>query len=395
MYQLSSSLLYIAFIIYLFSTLFFAMSISDKKDKNEGFTKRWGKIGFISACAGFLAQLGYFVCRWLASGHAPVSNLFEFTTFFGMMMVLAFILIYIIYRTNGLGVFAMPIALLVIAYASMFPKEISPLIPALQSDWLKIHVTTAALGEGILAISFVSGLIYLIRTVDQSVSTKKTIWLELILYSLISVVGFILISLSFKGIGYETTFQVLDENNRQAEVVYHLPAISGPADGEQIDTKFGPLFATPSWMNGMDASVKLNTFIWSLLSGALLYGFLRLVLRRRISAVLHDKVQMMNPQLLDEISYRAVAIGFPIFTLGALIFAMIWAQEAWSRFWGWDPKEVWALITFLFYAAYLHLRLSKGWHGEKSSWLSVLGFWIITFNLIVVNLVLVGLHSYA
>ncbi|MDY7046963.1 cytochrome c biogenesis protein CcsA, partial [Virgibacillus sp. M23] len=85
----------------------------------------------------------------------------------------------------------------------------------------------------------------------------------------------------------------------------------------------------------------------------------------------------------------------PVFTLGALIFAMIWAQLAWTRFWGWDPKEVWALITFLFYAAYLHLRLSRGWHGEKSAWLAVIGFAIIMFNLIFVNLVLAGLHSYA
>jgi cytochrome c-type biogenesis protein CcsB len=394
MAEISSTLLYSAFMIYLISTLFFAMSISDKKNEKAAHTKKWGKMGFISACVGFSAQLGYFITRWIASGHAPVSNLFEFTTFFGMMMVLAFIILYLIYRTNGLGVFAMPVALLVIAYASMFPKDISPLIPALQSDWLKIHVTTAALGEGILAISFVSGLIYLIRTVDQSVSSKKTKWIEIILYSLLSVVGFIIISMAFKGAGYEANFEIMKDQNQPEKIVYEMPAIAGPANGEQLDESFGPLFSTPSWMNGANASIKLNTFIWSLLSGAILYGLLRIILRKRIAAALQPKVNM-NPELLDEISYRAVAIGFPIFTLGALIFAMIWAQQAWSRFWGWDPKEVWALITFLFYAAYLHLRLSRGWHGEKSAWLCVLGFWIITFNLIAVNLVLVGLHSYA
>ena len=106
-------------------------------------------------------------------------------------------------------------------------------------------------------------------------------------------------------------------------------------------------------------------------------------------------MKQVNSDLLDEVSYRAVAIGFPIFTLGALIFAMIWAQMAWTRFWGWDPKEVWALITFLFYAAFLHLRLSKGWHGEKSAWLAVGGFAIIMFNLVAVNLIIAGLHSYA
>ncbi|WP_370642492.1 cytochrome c biogenesis protein CcsA [Virgibacillus salidurans] len=83
----------------------------------------------------------------------------------------------------------------------------------------------------------------------------------------------------------------------------------------------------------------------------------------------------------------------PLFTLGGLIFAAIWAQIAWDRFWGWDPKEVWALITRFFCAAYLHLRLSRGWHGGTR--LTVVGFSINMFNLIVVNLVLAGLHSYA
>lgn len=85
-------------------------------------------------------------------------------------------------------------------------------------------------------------------------------------------------------------------------------------------------------------------------------------------------------------------VGFPVFALGGLVFAMIWAQVAWTRFWGWDPKEVWALITFLFYAAYLHLRLSRGWHGEKSAWLLVIGVGLIMLNLLVINLVVAGLH---
>ena len=89
-------------------------------------------------------------------------------------MVLAFIIIYFIYRLSVLGLFALPIALIIIAYASMFPTEISPLVPSLQSHWLYIHVITVSLAQGILAISFVAGLIYLIRQVDQSKRTKKT-----------------------------------------------------------------------------------------------------------------------------------------------------------------------------------------------------------------------------
>jgi cytochrome c-type biogenesis protein CcsB len=140
-------------------------------------------------------------------------------------------------------------------------------------------------------------------------------------------------------------------------------------------------------MQGEKAARKLNTMIWSLLVGLVLYVLTRLILRKRVAAAIQPKLTRVKPSLVDEVSYRAVAIGFPVFTLGVLIFAMIWAQIAWNRFWGWDPKEVWALITWLFYAVFLHLRLGAGWHGEKSAWLAVIGFAIIMFNLIAVNLV--------
>jgi cytochrome c-type biogenesis protein CcsB len=171
-----------------------------------------------------------------------------------------------------------------------------------------------------------------------------------------------------------------------------MPALTGPNEGKLItEGKFEPLAEMPAIINAK----KLNTVIWSLASGIILYLALRLILRKRVGAALQPLAKNINLDLVDEIGYRSVLIGFPVFTLGALIFAMIWAQIAWTRFWGWDPKEVWALITFLFYAAYLHLRLSKGWHGEKSAWLAVIGFIIIMFNLVAVNLVIAGLHSYA
>jgi cytochrome c-type biogenesis protein CcsB len=122
---------------------------------------------------------------------------------------------------------------------------------------------------------------------------------------------------------------------------------------------------------------------------------LRLLVRKPLGLTLQPLVRGLNPEDLDEISYRSIAIGYPIFTLGALIFAMIWAEIAWSRFWGWDPKEVWALISWLFYSFYLHVRLSRGWQGSYSSWLAVIGFIVIMFTLIGVNLVIAGLHSYA
>ncbi|NRD80615.1 c-type cytochrome biogenesis protein CcsB [Bacillus sp. BRMEA1] len=392
MATISSDLLFIAFILYLVATLFYGGSIKVKKVNDTKKTNKWGKIAVFLTIVGFISQLSFFITRWIASGHAPVSNMFEFTTFFGMALVGAFIVIYFIYRTTLLGLFTMPVAILVIAYASMFPRDISPLIPALQSYWLYIHVTTAAIGEAILSISFAAGLIYLVKGIDQTKSSKQTFWLEVVMFSLVTVLGFVLVSFGFSAAGYHEKFNWIDKQDNQVTVDYTMPAITGPHKGELL-TKgaFKPLFEMPAIVNAK----KLNTVIWSVFGGLFLYSILRLVLRRRIGAALKPLVKNIKLDFVDEISYRSVLIGFPVFTLGALIFAMIWAQMAWSRFWGWDPKEVWALITWLFYAAFLHLRLSKGWHGEKSAWLAVIGFVIIMFNLVAVNLVIAGLHSYA
>ncbi|MFC7391523.1 c-type cytochrome biogenesis protein CcsB [Scopulibacillus cellulosilyticus] len=398
MVKISSTLLLIAFILYTLATIIFTVSVTGKKFRQkdgESAGKRIGRLGFVVTIIGFLSQIGYFFTRWSADGHVPVSNLFEYTTFFSMMMILAFIIIYIIYRNNGVGVLTLPIAVVVIAYASVFPHEVEPLIPALQSNWLKVHVTTVALGEGILSLSAAAGLVYLLRAVDQSKPSKRTFWLEFVMYSIASTLAFVIISFSFQAAHYNEKFKWINEKGNEAVLVYHMPAIAGPYEGEKISDGFGPLFPSPSWMNGVEAPRKFNTVIWALVGGLILYWIIRLILRQRISAALQKILMNVNLPLMDEISYRSVAIGFPIFTLGGIVFAAIWAQQAWTRFWGWDPKEVWALITFLFYAAYLHFRLSRGWHGEKSAWLSVIGFVIIMFNLVFVNLVIAGLHSYA
>lgn len=391
MIALSSNLLYAAFLLYLIATFLFGGAIRDRRKMYEKPSK-WATVAITVTMLGFVAHLGYFISRWIAAGHAPVSNMFEFITAFSMMFVLAFIILYFLYRVAILGLFTLPITLLIIAYASMFPTDISPLIPALQSDWLAIHVTTTALGSAILAISFIAGVIYLIRYVDQSKRSKETFWLELVMYTIVAIFAFVIITSVFRGMEYEAVYKWVNKNNQEVEMIYNLPSIVGPNQGELLTKgKMEAFVEVPAII----ASGKLNTVIWSALTGLFLYLILRLILRKRISAALQPLTKSIQLDLVDEIGYRSVAIGFPVFTLGALIFAMIWAQIAWTRFWGWDPKEVWALITWLFYAAYLHLRLSKGWHGKKSAWLGVIGFAIIMFNLIFVNLIIAGLHSYA
>ncbi len=390
--SLSSNLLFISFITYLVATLFFGGAVRKSKDEVAYKNSKWGTIGLALTIIGFLTHVGYFITRWIASGHAPVSNMFEFTTAFAMMLVGAFILLFMIYRTPSLGLFALPIAIIIIAYASMFPRDISPLIPALQSNWLTIHVITAALGEAILAISAVAGLIYLIKNIDMTKRSRERFWIEVVMFVVTLVIGFVVSSVLFSTMGYEAEMNYVDKDGRDAHIVYNNPPLFAMNEYEMVtEGVMTPLAATPPIVNAK----TLTTFSWSVIFGTAIYLLLRLIFRRPLAAVVQPLTKKANSQLMDEIGYRSVLIGFPVFTLGALIFAMIWAHEAWSRFWGWDPKEVWALITWLFYAAFLHLRLTRGWEGKKSAWLAVVGFIIIMFNLIAVNLIIAGLHSYA
>ncbi|MFJ8235106.1 c-type cytochrome biogenesis protein CcsB [Ureibacillus sp. NPDC094379] len=391
--DISGYLLFIAFIAYLVATLLFGGAIKSKKpDGAVQRAEKWGKVAITVTIIGLVSQLGYFITRWIYTGHAPVSNMFEFTTAFGMFIVGAFILIYFMYRVVALGFVALPIAILIIAYAAMFPNEVNPLVPSLQSYWLTVHVITAALGQSILAISAVAGLIYLLKDINAKQKSRNRFWLEFILYFLVLVIGFVVSSITFKAMDYEAQFTYVDKDEFESEIVYHMPAVFGMNEFQSLtDDVMEPLVEMPPIINAK----KLTTVFWSFLFGTVIYLLIRLITRKRISEMLQPLVQKVNLPLLDEIGYRSVLIGFPVFSLGALVFAMIWAQEAWGRFWGWDPKEVWALITWLFYAAFLHLRLSKGWEGRKSAWLALVGFAIILFNLIVVNLVIAGLHSYA
>jgi ABC-type transport system involved in cytochrome c biogenesis permease subunit len=405
--QISDWLLDIAFLLYVLSSVLFVVALTGKnwsgRDPKQ-HELRFGRIAYVIAVIGFLAQAGYIVTRWVAGGHSPTSNMFEFMAFLDFCIILAYLIIYRIYKLTVIGAFVLPLGVIMLAYAYVFPKEITPLIPALQSYWLHIHVTTAALGEGILAVGFAAGLMYLIRTVPQDRTTRGTVWLEIVIGVVLMLVGFIGMDSTFARLEHKTVFEWTEQkvdSTGQAEMVqmkaeYTLPAIVAPAGSKIV--KQGPMkpwFEAPTWMQGKDAARKLNTMIWSVASGLLLYGLLRLLFRKRLGAVMQPSLRGIDPELLDEISYRAISIGYPVFTLGALIFAMIWAEEAWGRFWGWDPKEVWALIVWLFYSAYLHLRLSRGWVGTKSAWMSVIGFVIILITLVVVNLVIAGLHSYA
>lgn len=376
---LSSNLLFISFLILLIAILPLGLSV---KSKGRVFSF----LGILLTYFAFILQLGYFIARWIAINHAPVSNMFEFVTFFGIMFIGSFILIYHIYKQAVVGLFVIPIALIIIGYGSVFSNEVKPLVPSLQSHWLTIHVITVAISSAVLSISFATSLIYLLKVLDVKKKTRSTRALEFVMYCLVVVIGFIGASTVFGIFMEKVTIQYFNAQNVIDKAVYKMY----PIVVNENDLGLG-IITIP---NTIDA-VKLNSIVWAFIVGSILYLLIRLITRKSISVLLKPLTNRVNANLMDEVSYRAIVIGYPLFSLGGLLFAMIWAQIAWGRYWGWDPKEVWALITFLFYAALMHLRLSKNWEGERTSWMAIIGFGIIVFNQVFVNLVIAGLHSYA
>ena len=148
--NLSSNVFIAAFLLYSGAFMLYTIAIMGRKwsgRKPEEHIARWGRIAFIISSVGLLFHLIYFVTRWMGSGHIPVSNMYEFMSFLSMMVMVAFTVIFAIYRKAILGLFAVPIAIIIMAYAAVFPQEVSPLIPSLQSNYLKIHVTLAEIGR--------------------------------------------------------------------------------------------------------------------------------------------------------------------------------------------------------------------------------------------------------
>jgi ABC-type transport system involved in cytochrome c biogenesis permease subunit len=413
----SSGLLLVAFVGYLAATLLYISGfIGNRISHGERFGRNanWAGNAMIMAIIG---HAGAILTRWQGAGHWPTSNMYEFIGFMAFTSMLAFVIINRMYRIPVLGALVAPVGVSLMAYSYVFPPAVQPLVPALKSYWLPLHVSMAALGEGFFAVAFGAALLYLLRvrgleltarkkggevaatapTADHKIHFRREdawdrVWgpkaMEGLFYLILVMVGFTLLALGLRYSGFVWVFDT---------ATYHLPPLIGPV-GEGVATKdplFGlipmPLFEAPIWMRGK----HMNSLLYSLGLGGLLYWSIRrFITKGPIGDYLAVRVSG-NPEVLDEVSYRAVAIGYPIFTLGGLIFAMLWAKEAWGRYWFWDPKETWAFIAWLVYSAYLHFRITRGWEGRKSAWLAVLGFGVILFTLIGVNLLIVGLHSYA
>ncbi|HXX56388.1 MAG TPA: c-type cytochrome biogenesis protein CcsB [Thermodesulfovibrionales bacterium] len=316
---------------------------------------------------GFVAQTLAIAARWIEFKHvgqmgwlraAPFTNLYESLIFFVWCLILGYLFIEFKYKNRSFGAFVTPIAGLALAFIDLtgMSKEIQPLVPALQSNWLLAHVMMSFIAYSTFALAFSTGLMYLILTSEKKSDTSYIFWTV--------ALAILILLLAAMGLDY-LTFRVAIKNPEGLIKSYLFRA-------SFLNSSAG--ISLLSWV----ASIVFVFIVWR-------YGYL---FKRVISAF------SLSAETLDDITYKSIAIGFPIFTLGGLIFGAIWADQAWGVYWSWDPKETWSLISWFVYAFYLHARLLRGWRGKKSAVVAVIGFVAVVFTYLGVNLLLSGLHSY-
>jgi cytochrome c-type biogenesis protein CcsB len=316
--------------------------------------------------AGFAAQTLAIILRWKEfadlSGmgflrSVPLTNLYESLIFFVWCLILGYLLIEFRFKNRSFGAFVTPIAGIALAFIDLtgVSKEIQPLVPALKSNWLLAHVTMSFIAYAAFSISFSTGLMYLIVTTEKKREPSYIFWTLTFGIFLIVMIAMAIDLFSFK-----------------------------VAVKPDIFIK-SYLFKT-TFLNSSPA-VKLLSWISSCVILFVVWQF---------GSLLKKVIQKVNIDagMLDEITYKSIAVGFPIFTLGGLIFGAIWADQAWGVYWSWDPKETWSLITWFIYAFYLHGRMIRGWRGKKVAMVAVIGFMAVIFTYLGVNLLLSGLHAY-
>ncbi|QJY46320.1 c-type cytochrome biogenesis protein CcsB [Pseudonocardia broussonetiae] len=242
--------------------------------------ERFARMAVSLTVLGALLHLGSIVTRGVAAERWPLGNMYEFTSAICLAAVVGWLVM--LRRspvTRAVGPFVLlPVVVLLFLAGTVLYAQAAPVVPALQSYWLVIHVTTITISSGLLLVPGVASILFLLRG-------------------------------------------------------------SGRLGGRLAE-------------------------------------------------------RLPSSDVLDRLAYRTTIIAFPLFTF-AVIAGAIWAEAAWGRFWGWDPKETVAFVSWVIYAAYLHARATAGWRAARAAWINVAGFATVLFNLFFINMVVAGLHSYA
>ena len=383
---------------------------------------------------GFLLHNGAVALRWLASGRPPVSNIYEMMISFAWGIVLMHLIVERGYRFRFSGLFALPMAALAILITMILPSDVHPLMPALQSNLLYIHVGAALFSYAACAISFITAILFLIK--DQAKVAAFGIVIAALVSSIYSFLDNLAVAtrgvyhvagwdfsanqkiyvaektpllLEVPGLG--TLFLMTLLSCVSMGVLYFLaqtrqnPAIERWADRTLLgSTGLQALslaalcfqiqngsFTHPLYQGSFKSSFSAAPFEVTGLAMGLVLSLILLAMKTWETPI---RSFLPDTAVLDDLTYKMITIGFPLLAL-MLITGSIWANRAWGSYWNWDPKEDWALITWLVYATYLHVRITRGWSGRKSAYFSILGFAVVMFTFLGVTYLLPGMHAYA
>jgi cytochrome c-type biogenesis protein CcsB len=271
------------------------------------------RVGFINVLISNIFITISLLWRWIENSYFPLSNLYESLLFFTWGITFIILVVETTTSLTLVGAIATPLAMFIIGFATLsLPdgmQKAAPLVPALKSNWLMMHVSIMMFSYSTLIIGSLLSIVFLVLTKDKQVVLKG------------SSLG-----------GSVSTLESSSMKSTVSEIKYDL-----------------------------------------------------------VDGVLEKKLSLL--ETLDNLSYRIIGLGFPLLTIG-IIAGAVWANEAWGSYWSWDPKETWALITWLVFAAYLHTRITRSWQGKGPAILASLGFIVVWICYLGVNFLGKGLHSY-
>ena len=421
-----SNLLYAALIFYAGAgTLYLGFGVTG--------TPSYVRFASLATWAGLLANTGAVAHRWYEAGHPPFASIYEMLLSFVWTLAVLTLIAEKKYGVKVIGTVTMPVAIVGVVLMQLLRTEVHPLVPALQSTWLHVHVTLAMLAYAACALSFALAMMFLIQdkvktetflaatslftvgtylgvltrfekwgglsVVAWSPQDKSEVFISkgvrlfvvipdlgwLMLIVLAAVAAPLVLYLISRKTG-DTS--LLDMANRAVFVSILLQTMAltffllRARDGQYASLDAEGLYPT---------SLAASPFILAGVVGGIFASLLYLLLLWRRS----DLERMLpSAEELDRITYRTIAIAFPLLTL-MIAAGAYWANRTWGSYWSWDPKETWAAITWLVYAGYLHMRVTRGWRGRRAAYFALLGFAVVMFTFLGVTYLLPGLHAYA
>jgi len=391
------------------------------------------KFASLATWAGLIANTGAVAHRWYEAGHPPFASVYEMLLSFVWTLAVLTLVAEKKFGVKVIGTVTMPVAIVGVVLMQLLRSDVRPLVPALQSTWLHVHVTLAMLAYAACALSFALAMMFLIQDkLETETFLATTSLFTIAIYAGIltrfekwgglSVVGWNAEQKSemFLQRGVRLFVVIPDLGWLMALVllvvaspfVLYLLARARKQDWlltianravfisillQVLALAVFLVRVRNSSYSSLDAeglfptSLAASPFILSGLVGGIFVSLLYLLLLWR-----RADLERLLPSTddLDRITYKTICIAFPLLTL-MIAAGAYWANRTWGSYWSWDPKETWAAITWLVYAGYLHMRVTRGWRGRRAAYFAILGFAVVMFTFFGVTYLLPGLHAYA